>query len=154
MLMCGFDSHYQLQARHFSWVTGFLLGLWDCCGYRIFGRQWLTARDSAARDVISHKREEKHDKKSVGHTKWHTKSVENTVQKAENIAARSHGCGGADLWKILRRWIPFHVTVNTVRFYFYMRDVFVNTVINIRPYNGYLPFWQSPERCRPHTSVS
>ena len=49
------------------------------------------------RDVISHKREEKHDKKSVGHTKWHTKSVENTVQKAENIAARSHGGGGADL---------------------------------------------------------
>ena len=57
----------------------------------------MTARDSAARDVISHKREEKHAKKSVGHTKWHTKSVENTVQKAENIAARSHGRGAAAL---------------------------------------------------------
>ena len=56
----------------------------------------MTARNSTVRDVISHKRE-KHDKKSVGHTKWHTKSVENTVQKAENIAAQSHGCGGADL---------------------------------------------------------
>ena len=57
----------------------------------------MTARNSTVRDVISHKREEKHDKKSVGHTKWHTKSVENTVQKVENIAARSHGCGGANL---------------------------------------------------------
>ena len=49
----------------------------------------MTARNSTVRDVISHKREEKHGKKSVGHTKWHTKFIENGAER-RRILRRGH----------------------------------------------------------------
>ena len=78
-------------------MTGFLLGLWDCCGYGIFDKKCFCLLRFILYQAISHNVYKNDIKYSNVHTNIHTKFIENTVQKAENIAARSHGCGGADL---------------------------------------------------------
>lgn len=85
-----------------------MLWLWNCCDCGVFDKECFCLLQFILYQVISHNVYKNDIKYSNIHTNIHTKFIENTVRKAENIAARSHGCDAVALKKSRLMTVQYH----------------------------------------------